>query len=56
MILLTNYGAPGEIRTPDRPVRSRVLYPAELRMHSQRAILPDRHNNASSDYYSSGHK
>ena len=24
-------GAPGEIRTPDRPVRSRVLYPAELR-------------------------
>ena len=25
------YGAPGEIRTPDRPVRSRVLYPAELR-------------------------
>ncbi len=28
--LLKN-GAPGEIRTPDRPVRSRVLYPAELR-------------------------
>ena len=26
-----NNGAPGEIRTPDRPVRSRVLYPAELR-------------------------
>ena len=26
-------GAPGEIRTPDRPVRSRVLYPAELRAH-----------------------
>ena len=24
-------GAPGEIRTPDRSVRSRVLYPAELR-------------------------
>ncbi len=24
------YGAPGEIRTPDRSVRSRVLYPAEL--------------------------
>ena len=23
-------GAPGEIRTPDRSVRSRVLYPAEL--------------------------
>ena len=25
------HGAPGEIRTPDRSVRSRVLYPAELR-------------------------
>jgi hypothetical protein len=23
-------GAPGEIRTPDRLVRSQVLYPAEL--------------------------
>ena len=28
------YGAPGEIRTPDRSVRSRVLYPAELQAHS----------------------
>ena len=28
---LVKNGAPGEIRTPDRPVRSRVLYPAELR-------------------------
>ena len=27
------FGAPGEIRTPDRSVRSRVLYPAELRVH-----------------------
>ena len=27
------FGAPGEIRTPDRPVRSLVLYPAELRAH-----------------------
>jgi hypothetical protein len=26
------YGAPGEIRTPDRSVRSRVLYPAELQV------------------------
>jgi hypothetical protein len=25
------YGAPGEIRTPDHLVRSQVLYPAELR-------------------------
>jgi hypothetical protein len=28
-----NNGAPGEIRTPDRLVRSQVLYPAELRAH-----------------------
>ena len=28
---LDKNGAPGEIRTPDRSVRSRVLYPAELR-------------------------
>ncbi len=27
-----HYGAPGEIRTPDRLVRSQVLYPAELRV------------------------
>ena len=33
-------GAPGEIRTPDRSVRSRVLYPAELRAHiTKRAII-----------------
>ena len=25
------FGAPGEIRTPDRLVRSQVLYPTELR-------------------------
>lgn len=28
------FGAPGEIRTPDRLVRSQVLYPAELRAHT----------------------
>ena len=33
------YGAPGEIRTPDRPVRSRVLYPAELRAHKRTRII-----------------
>ena len=27
------YGAPGRIRTSDRSVRSRVLYPAELQAH-----------------------
>ena len=30
---LSVFGAPGEIRTPDRLVRSQVLYPAELRAH-----------------------
>ena len=30
------YGAPGEIRTPDRLVRSQVLYPTELRAHKKR--------------------
>jgi hypothetical protein len=30
---LGEYGASGRIRTSDRSVRSRVLYPAELRMH-----------------------
>ena len=28
------YGAPGRIRTSDRSVRSRVLYPAELQAHN----------------------
>ena len=27
------YGGPGEIRTPDLTVRSRSLYPTELRAH-----------------------
>jgi hypothetical protein len=45
------YGASGRIRTFDRSVRSRVLYPAELRMHRitcalscfslTNAVLPD---------------
>ena len=29
-------GATGGIRTPDRSVRSRVLYPAELQLHKLR--------------------
>ena len=32
-------GASGRIRTSDRSVRSRVLYPAELRMHQGTALL-----------------
>ncbi len=32
------YGASGRIRTSDRSVRSRVLYPAELRMHRDNAF------------------
>ena len=31
-------GAPGEIRTPDRLVRSQVLYPAELRARTSRLL------------------
>ena len=31
MLGLSEYGAPGTIRTYDRLVRSQVLYPAELR-------------------------
>lgn len=27
------YGAPGGIRTPDLPVRSRTLYPTKLQAH-----------------------
>ena len=29
-------GAPGRIRTPDPLIRSQVLYPAELPVHSAR--------------------
>ena len=32
--LFAKNGAPGEIRTPDQVVRSHLLYPAELRVHS----------------------
>ena len=34
MLLETVNGASGRIRTSDRSVRSRVLYPAELRMQN----------------------
>ncbi len=34
-------GASGRIRTSDRSVRSRVLYPAELRMHRELLITTD---------------
>ena len=33
-------GAPGEIRTPDRLVRSQVLYPAELRARREARDYP----------------
>lgn len=32
-------GAPGEIRTPDRLVRSQVLYPAELRARTSKLLI-----------------
>ena len=35
------YGAPGRIRTSDRSVRSRVLYPAELQAHNCRLSARD---------------
>ena len=34
-------GASGRIRTSDRSVRSRVLYPAELRMHRETCFTAD---------------
>ena len=36
---LFRIGAPGEIRTPDPLVRSQVLYPAELRARTKRAMI-----------------
>lgn len=33
ILMILQYGAPGEIRTPDPLVRSQVLYPTELRVH-----------------------
>ena len=38
---LGEYGASGRIRTSDRSVRSRVLYPAELRMHRETNFTAD---------------
>ena len=32
--LLESFGAPGGIRTPDLPVRSRTLYPTKLLVHT----------------------
>ena len=32
---VTKNGAPEGIRTPDRSVRSRLLYPAELRVRNE---------------------
>ncbi len=37
----TRNGASGRIRTSDRSVRSRVLYPAELRMHRETCFTAD---------------
>lgn len=35
IVWLLLYGAPGGIRTPDLPVRSRTLYPTKLLVHNQ---------------------
>ena len=37
--IISEYGTPGEIRTPDPLVRSQVLYPAELRAHITNKII-----------------
>ncbi len=37
------YGAPEGIRTPDRSVRSRVLYPAELQAQILLSVLRGTH-------------
>ncbi len=42
-------GAPGEIRTPDRLVRSQVLYPAELRAHLKQFPTIMTHPHESND-------
>ena len=43
VVPLFNYcGAPGEIRTPDRLVRSQVLYPAELRARTSKLLIHQR--------------
>lgn len=34
IVWLLLYGAPGGIRTPDLPVRSRTLYPTKLLVHT----------------------
>ncbi len=39
LVVLMVCGAPGEIRTPDRLVRSQVLYPTELRARGTQSIL-----------------
>ena len=46
---LVENGAPGEIRTPDRLVRSQVLYPAELRAHMQGFPTIMFHSHESND-------
>ena len=40
-VIKERYGASGRIRTSDRSVRSRVLYPAELRMHWETCFTAD---------------
>ena len=34
VVLQTNVGTPGKIRTCDPLIRSQILYPAELRVHA----------------------
>jgi hypothetical protein len=43
--LISNIGAPEEIRTPDPQIRSLVLYPAELRARAWLATETVRQRN-----------
>ena len=45
-------GAPEGIRTPDLPVRSRTLYPAELRVQTTSIVLPSL--NFVKDFFCAG--
>lgn len=44
---ISKFGAPGEIRTPDQPVRSRLLYPTELRRRIRERLFYQRITNSS---------
>ncbi len=48
-VVLWEYGAPGEIRTPDPLVRSQVLYPTELRARNEKTDSYNRFSAGTAD-------